>query len=458
MGTKNEQIILGEMIEKIMNSSTNEEYITIYNFYKMKYKFINNYSLLIGTNDATYADFHLGILSELNSKNFLNSDNSKLIVNHHFADYNNLLYLTKKPKDEVKYDGSVFIDSNAMNIFESFYNQSTTSEFIKFKIDNNIDLNYLPYILEDYINPHHKRKNPEKTFKKITILEIINNLDKKYYLQNNKFQIDDDLLKQNGFNSLDELIEDKKFYFQHFIDKKKHKYKKIYLNNSSYFTYQSKQKFDIYSYLSDFYFIFGHILDILIEKNKDISIEKKVQNILHNMILNGRLLKQILEFAYDYFEDETKVNKFFNYDMTWDYEKIVQATYNNAWDIFLYSSSQNFITNPINKYRAEKADLGISFFLTNDNKFYSSFAKGYMKKLFIINESIGGRPFSVMNEPTNRSNKVEEIINNYYNSNYDYLINIKNRRGKLLRKNKLYSISILFKEKMEYELSKWISS
>lgn len=187
------------------------------------------------------------------------------------------------------------------------------------------------------------------------------------------------------------------------------------------------------------------------KKEKNISIEEKVSNLFHEMILNGRNFKHILEFAYDYFDDDRKVNQFFNYNSNWTYNKTIIETYNKSWDIFLYSMTQQFITNPRNRFSNKKADFGVSFFLTKDNKFYKSYVDGYKKKVFVINESIDDRPFSTMNEPTKRSVKVENIMNSYYEKNMDYIMRLKQKRAKLSQKS-LYAVSIIFKEQMEREL------
>jgi hypothetical protein len=446
----NEQLILGDMVQELVQSTKNYDYNRIYNKYKSKHDFIKNYSLIVGTDDETGSDFHTNILSEINSKKFYDSDESEITVEHHFSNYKNILYFTNEFKEKVNHDSSIFVDSNSINMFERFYNKKISNNFIDFKLKHNIDLNYLPYMMEDYINPHHKKKNPQRTLEKIRIFEIINNLDIENFQKRNNLSENLNLLNQHGFKSIDELIEDRIFYFNHFIDKLQHQYNKIQLCNSHYYTFQSNNKLDIYSILSEYYMIFGYILKILIEKRKDISTEEKVKNVFHQMVLNGRNFKHILEFSYDYFDDDRKVNQFFNYNNNWSYEQTITETYNKTWDIFLYSMTQNFITNPRHRFNKQTVDFGVSFFLTKDNKFYRSFVDGYMKKVFIINESINGRPFVTINEPTDRSQKVEQIMNNYYDINMDKLMKLKLKRGKLSHKHQ-YSISILFKEQMERE-------
>lgn len=263
-----EQYILGDMIEGIVNSTKNSEYYNIYNNFKSKYDFIKGYSLIIGTDDETGSDFHTNILSELNGKKFYDFDGSEITIEHHFSSYKNTLYLTNNFKEKVSYDSSVFIDSNSMNIFESFYNKGVSNDFIDFKFQHNIDLNYLPYMMEDYINPHHKRMNPQKTLEKVKIFEIVNNLDFQQFKQNGILQANNVLLYQHGFKNIDELIDDRIFYFNHFIDKLQNNFYKVQLENSPYFTYKTDNKFDVYTILSEYYLIFGYILKILIEKRK----------------------------------------------------------------------------------------------------------------------------------------------------------------------------------------------
>ena len=451
-----EQEVLGDMIEEIMSASTNGSYQKTYEQYKLKYEFVKGYSLIIGSDDEEGAEFYRTILAELNRQTFYDAENREIIVEHPFSNYKNIIYLSNQAKSNIRVDSSVFVDSNSMGMFRSFYTKQKTNSFIDFKHKHNIDLNYLPYILEDYVNPHHVKPYPKKTLNTVKAFEVVNNLDYNHFVQNNELQVDTTLLNTYGYMNIDELVEDKMFYFQYFIDKKKQHYEKVILNTSPYFSYISESKFDVFALLSDYYFIFGYILKILTEKLKDNSLDEKIQNLLHQMVLNGRNFKQILEYAYDYFQQQ-KIDTFFNYKIRpndkerMTFEEVVQETHNKSWDIFLYLRTQNFVTNPRNRFNEERADIGMAFFLTQDKKFFKPFVEGYKQKVFVVNENIKGRPFVTMNEKTEKSEKVEEIIYDYYNTDMKKKMKLKSKRGIIGQKH-MYALSILFKEQMEREL------
>ena len=58
----NEQLVLGDMVQELVQSTKNHDYNRIYNNYKSKHDFIKSYSFIIGTDDETGSDFHTNIL------------------------------------------------------------------------------------------------------------------------------------------------------------------------------------------------------------------------------------------------------------------------------------------------------------------------------------------------------------------------------------------------------------
>lgn len=437
-----EKEILSEFIQKIIQTESNREIVHIHFDYNQKYDFIKNYSLIVGTNDDEGSDFCVGILSKLNQKKFYDTDKNEIFVEHNFSQYKNVLYLSGEIKKQVIVGSSVFIDSNSINMFERFYNTQVLNDFIEFKYNYNIDMNYLPYILEDYVNPHNKSKKTDKTLSKIKIFEIVNNLEYDDFIKTGTISENKILLIKNGYANIDELVEERLFYWTHFIEK--NIAQNVQLNDSN--TFVSEQKLDINLFLSDYYFIYAFLIKAVIEHSKNIPIEEKIINFYHEMILNGRIFMHLLEFIYDYFSNQSNINQFMNYDNSWTCDRIFLETHNKAWDIFLYyKASQSTITN----FGENNSDFNVSFFLTKDRKFYTNYVKGYKNKVYLINESNIERPFVVANEPTERSEAVRKILSSYLDNNQD-IQNLKERRWKLCEKYK-YSMGQLFKQKMEME-------
>lgn len=102
------------------------------------------------------------------------------------------IYLIKLPMVYQLLIQLFFVDSNAMNIIDNFRQspQDYKNSFLDFEIKYDIDLNCLPYLLEDYINPEHEGFNLNKTRSKIESFEIVNNLDKEFYYKTGQIRID----------------------------------------------------------------------------------------------------------------------------------------------------------------------------------------------------------------------------------------------------------------------------
>ena len=261
------------------------------------------------------------------------------------------------------------------------------------------------------------------------------------------------LLRNHGYNSFDHLLEDKKFFFSHFFEKK-HAKEVICPRNTLFLENTTSYMFNIQHYLSDYNLIYGLVLNILMQKWVNISTYDKLEKLYLLMIKQGRVLKQILHLAYCYYENINGVNKFLIFDKAWDIDKILEKTKNITWDIFLYFKSRDFIG--LQDQEGIKIDLSLPFFMTKDHKFYDSFAKDYDYKVVIINtdSSQKTQPYVGVIAPSETTIALDNIIVKIYNSNFNE-VSKKSRYHKLFKNpGKLHSYSILFKDKMEYELIK----
>lgn len=196
-----------------------------------KYPKLSRYSVALGTNDNSKQYFNTDITNILHKSEFID-DNLKITINHQWLDFSNIIYLSKNHKYHTPiFDSTVSIDTNSMNFIDKFYRTLKINDFLKLKIKYNIDMNYLPYIFEDHINPYkdkyikkHKNntinyeKEREIRERKIRNFEIINNIDKTLYEQNHIIEFDKNLLLANGYKSFEEYYQKKLFYFNNFFD------------------------------------------------------------------------------------------------------------------------------------------------------------------------------------------------------------------------------------------------
>jgi hypothetical protein len=456
------EYLLTDIDEATFSDASNKELKNIYQSNIEKYPMLKNYTLVIATNDTTTNNsFYKSIANVMNEKKFYDYNTNKNIhISHPWSAYSNLIYISTSI-EEPSTDITVYVDSNAMNFFSSFYDspKNNKNAFIDFKIENNVDLNYLPYMLEDHINYEHKSKKHIKTKEKIERFEIINNLDKKYYHATGILRIDKKKLEIGGYKSLREFVDDKFFYFNNFFEKKD-LIEDDLPNNTIMFNSKIGKTIDIQDILSEYDLIYGYVLNILIEKVSKNDIENKVHNVLYNMHLNGQQLLQVLHFSYLYFAKEHKyeINKFFNFDLaTWSYEKTIDKARNIAWDIYLYMMPQGFITKPLKRYGnyEYRANLGIPLFLTQDTKFYDTFIKSYSTQTIIIDETCQNRSFNALPSLSEEFQEFSEMLESFHFKNPKLEV-LKRKRFKLFKKingkSNLYAIRRLFREKMEYKL------
>lgn len=465
--------LLEDLQEVIENDARCLDIENVYENNIKRYPQLERYSLVIGTNDNSKQYFNLNTANLLHKKEFIDGKLT-ITTNHQWLDFSNIIYLSKNKKfNPPVIDFTVSIDSNAMNFIDRFYITGQINEFINLKIKHNIDMNFTPYILEDHINPYKKQylkkyKNNKVDYKKDQItrerklrnFEILNHIDVEHFENTEEIKPDMRYFYANGYKSFEEYFENKLFYFNNYFEKKDAEI--IKLPNNTIFFYSDKRN-EMNYILNTFDLIYGYVLQIVIEKlkGKKNSVEDKIHNILKNMFLNGQQLIQVLHFAYVYFtkESELEINKFFNFDKSWDYDKIIEKAYNITWDIYLYSLTQDFLVNP-NRTTDGKpfiADIGMPIFLTEDNKFFSSYIKLHSVQVVIIDEK-GNRAYHSISNTINNNKEFTNYIISFKNK-YPNIDSLKVKRFKLHKShNHRCSIFRLFKERMENELKNHLNN
>lgn len=465
--------LLSDLQEVIVNGANCIDIEAVYEDNIKKYPQLERYSLVIGTNDKSKQYFNLDILDLLHKKEFIDGKLT-ITTNHQWLDFSNIIYLSKhKRHNPPIIDFTISVDTNSMNFIDRFYSTSQINEFINLKIEYNFDMNYAPYILEDHINPYKNlyiekyknntadyEKDRETRERKIRNFEIINHIDKEHYEKTKEIRFDNKLLFANGYKSFEEYFENKLFYFNNFFEKKDANIIKLPQNTILRY---SEKKNEINYILYKFNLLYGYVLQIVIEKfkGKSNSVEDKIHNILKNMFLNGQQLIQVLHFAYIYFTQESKlgINGFFNFDKTWNYNKIIEKAYNITWDIYLYSLSQDFVVNPLRTINGQpfRADMGIPIFLTEDNNFFSSYIKHHSVQINIIDEKAkSGRAYQSISNTVNNNNDFTKYMNTF-KKKYPKIDSLKLKRSRLFKSHDhVYSIYRLFKERMENELKNYL--
>jgi len=142
-----EKDVLKEMLYEAMIIGDDIAYIDMYNKYKVKYDFIKNYSLLIGTNELQHSNFYKSIIGQIHTKKYFDSftkDGKKIYLVNPLSDYKNLLYISEDFKKEPYVDHTIFLDNQAVNMFVRFFDKKIQNDFVDTQIKyENIRLNNL---------------------------------------------------------------------------------------------------------------------------------------------------------------------------------------------------------------------------------------------------------------------------------------------------------------------------
>lgn len=449
------QEVIQNIAEAVLTAESNEDIFNI--FYRDAYKYgitnelLDKYSFIICSDFEDRSDFSNGHLNELGTKTFYD-DNKEIFVKHYFYPYKNILYIEKPIKKQPNIDHTVFVDSNAFKIFQNFYIKNIKNDFIDFKIKYNIDLNYTPYILEDFVNPYHTRPNYDKTREKVKIIETINNMDLEHYKNTGEIIIDKKLLNKAGYSNIDSFIDDKFFFFINYF--KRNDMQSISLHDSILQT--STKKLDYHRLMLDYNLIFGYILKILIEDiDSNTTLETKIINIYKDMLSHDRIMMQIIYLAYQYYTNPTQVNKFLKFASNQSYEEVLKITYNVSWDIFLYLLGRYFIANT-REINNVKADFGVPFYMTGDAKFWQAFVAEYAQRVFIIDKSNPQKSMNSIPIPTDIYIKITKILSEFDARNYEKITRIrKSARHRFASHSqiksdhsKLLATSLIYKENM----------
>jgi len=451
-----ESVGLATFLDIIKNNDfSNEQVENIYRSFLKYDSDFKNFDFLIATNDLKDSGFSTTCLSDLNHNIFLDQNSKTISVSHPFQEYKNLIYLSEVPKREIKIDSSIFVDSNSMDIFNRHHIVENNNELISFIVQNNLDINYLPYILEDYVNKEHENPKIEKTKQRVHEFEIISHLDKQYYKKHQKISIDNDLLKKYGYIELEELVRDRFYYFTHFFPKNYSKDVNCPNSVVMHLPTNKDYHFDINYFIADYNFIYLFILQIVLDKRiaKKSSTSIKIKNLYLLMAKTGRIYKQILHLAYNYYENQTLVDSFMVFDLRGNSDKTLHKAHNISWDIFLYTTS-NLMMQTSGNHKEINYDFHLPFFLTQDNKFYKSFVSPYKQKIIVFDKSKAKgkqRPFYGVSSVSKADIVIDKIIESLHKKSF---IN-RDKYYKLNENiNKRLSISLLLKEQLERQINK----
>lgn len=105
-----------------------------------------------------------------------------------------------------------------------------------------------------------------------------------------------------------------------------------------------------------------------------------------------------------------------------------------------------------------RADIGMPIFLTEDNKFFSSYIKNHSVQITIIDEKSQGRSYNSISNTTYQD-KEFNIYLQTFRDKYPNIEILKSKRFKMFKSyNHVYSIYRLFKEKMQNELKNYLNN
>jgi len=359
--------------EEIIGLETNRDIVEIYKSYLHNFQIFENYSFMVGTDDDMF--IQQDILRQI-----VNLKYDKFSFKSSLSAYKNILLLDKNiNKIEKNIDISIYIDSNSLGLFiekdnNTFVPKDKDSNPIsKFIFEHNLDINPQPYIDEDFINSHHtysmdyerELQKYDIKLKKLSALFKFQNLDVK------------------DMFLLDNIVRRKLYFFTHnYLEEDCTICRNI--DNSPIYLDIKKQEywfnFNGFKYLNHT-FIYSYVLLMFALSFEKISYSEKIIKFAKKMRKSGPMLLEVLNFAYEYLKDVSKMKEFMNFDIKqWSLDKIFQEANNRAWDIFCFYEIQN-----IEVFKNKKADFGIGFFLSGDKKFINSYIQFSKRRIVLIN-------------------------------------------------------------------------
>nr|WP_314882812.1 hypothetical protein [uncultured Campylobacter sp.] len=353
----------------------NQDIIEIYKLYSYNYQIFENYTFMIGTNDDTF--IQQDILRQITNLKY-----DKFSFKSSLSAYKNILLLDKNlSRIKKNIDISINIDSNSLGLFiekdknsNSFIPKGIDSNPIaKFVFENNLDINPQPYIDEDLMNSNHTYSlEYEKELQKYNIK--LNKLSALFKFQN---------LNVKDTSLLGNIVRRRIYYFTHNYLDEDCKLCRNMDGSPMYLDISKKEywlNFNGFKY-SNHTFIYSYVLLMFVISFKRISYSEKTIEFSKIMRKSGPIFLEVLNFAYEYFKDNSKMTEFMNFDIRqWNLDKIFQEAKNKAWDIFCFYGIQY-----IELFKNEKADFGVGFFLSGDKKFINDYIKFSKRRIVVIN-------------------------------------------------------------------------
>lgn len=361
--------------KEITNLKENRQIVSIYKRYLSEYPNFKDYVFIVGTNDKSFISQDL--LCQIFDLTY-----DKFSIKSPLSNYKYILILDKNiDKKDKQIDISIYVDSNSLGLFiqkdqkTGLYKAINNNPISDFVIKNNLDINPMLYINEDFWNINHTysqdiQKEQNKYDTKIKKLKAL------FEFQN--YDIKDPV-------KLEQIVDYKMHFFtNNYIGKNCENFinidgSPIYIdkNNKDYFV-----NFNGYKYLNHT-FIYSYLLLMFILSFKKTSYQEKFIEFVNITRKYGPMFLNLLSFAYEYFKNKTQVDKFMNFDLKqWSFERIRTEASNKAWDIFNFYEIEN-----TSLFKQDSADAGIGLFLSGDTDFISSFIKNSKKRILIVNQN-----------------------------------------------------------------------
>lgn len=415
----------------IIYLQNNLDIVEIYKLYSHNFQVFENYSFMVGTNDDAFV--RQDILKQITNLRY-----ESFSFKSSLSSYKNILLLDKNlSRAEKNIDISINVDSNSLGLFiekdknsNSFVPKDAGSNPIaKFILENNLDVNPQPYIDEDFVNPHHTYSMEyRKELQKYNIK--LNKLNAIFKFQN---------LNIKDMSLLDDIVRRKVYFFTHnYLDEDSKLCWNI-ADGSPVYVDMSKKgywfNFNGFRY-ANHTFIYSYILLMLLISFEKNSYDEKIIKFAKIMRKYSPILLEILNFAYEYFKDKSRMMEFMNFDIKqWGLDKIFQEAKNKAWDIFCFYEIQN-----IELFKNKEADFGIGFFLSGDKRFINSFIEFSKRRIVIINHR--EKSFQAIAN-------TGELNDLFFKNNFN-----TTTPPRYIRDKNLIALSLLLKEYVENDVKK----
>lgn len=384
--------LLIEVFQDLFESNNISEAYDKYQYHlKNKNDELKNIVFVVGV-DNYNSDFYIS-----NIQSFINTNqNNKAFVVTPFPQYNNINVFCSEYFESIPIDSTLLVDSNAINYFYYFYVQNIeldkkeeekyrafeNNELIESIFKNDIDINYLPYAFEDFLNPFRINKNIEYTKRKIKAVMFLTNIDREFYKLTKQFRINTYLLNQEGFDNFDDFYASRIKYLE---------------------TIKDTQQ----TIFADYFLFTGFLIAIYNVNKQEIKNIEKMKIILEMMHSTGRLLSGLIYFASKYFNEDKDAKTFLELNTK---KNSIEQFRNKGWDIFLFHTGVRFTSNS-----NQNVLFGYPMFLTQDKIFFNGYLKNILNIGLIIDKNEKNEfPISTA---CDLNNEESDLLNLFYSSN-----------------------------------------